>query len=355
MQRNLQNLAIMAATLVAAHAGAVSAQESNFHEGVQPTAEAKVVEAKPSEKDSFTIGFSNISLVNTWRSQMVEEATYRASQFEDIANFIVTDAGGQANKQIADVEDLIARGVDALLVAPASETALNSVLDRAHEAGIPTIIFETNATPSNYTVKILADDNFFGAAGAEFLAEAMGGEGKIFALRGFAGMSVESARWAAVEEVLAGYENITIADAAFGDFSYDKGKQVCESLLIAHPDVDGVWSSGGAMTQACIEVFQENGIDLVPMTGESNNGFLKIWSETGIESIAPVTPTWVGAEAVVAAVKLLRGEEVMSDYIIRPEPITADKIDEYYQPDLNDSYWTGSILPQERLLEIYGK
>src|SRR5690606_19417226 len=118
---------------------------------------------------------------------------------------------------------------------------------------------------------------------------------------------------------------------------------------------DGVWSSGGAMTQACIEVFQENGFDLVPMTGESNNGFLKIWKETGVESVAPVTPTWVGAEAVVAAVKLLRGEEVMSDYIIRPEPITADKIDEYYQPDLNDSYWTGSILPQERLLEIYGK
>ena len=52
-----------------------------------------------------------------------------------------------------------------------------------------------------------------------------------------------------------------------------------ENLLAAYDDIDGIWSSGGDMTRAAIEVWADSGRDWIPMMGEDCNGFLKLWSE----------------------------------------------------------------------------
>ncbi|MBN9017611.1 MAG: ABC transporter substrate-binding protein [Rhizobiales bacterium] len=342
---------LAAASLAAGHA---SAEGLDFNPGLKAAPGATEVKREPAKKDKFVIGLSNISLVNTWRVQMIEEAKYEATKHPEIAELVVTDAGGNVSKQVSDIEDLLARGVDALLVDPGSETALNGVLDKAYASGIPVVLFASKANPQHYTTKILGDDRFFGKAGADYLVEALGGKGNIIAIRGISGNSIDNDRWAAAEESLkAG--GIKVIDTAFGDWAYDKGKQVCESLIVAHPDIDGIWSSGGAMTQACAEVMQENGLKLVPMIGEGNNGFLRIWQEMNLDSIAPQYPTWFGQQAVIAGVKLLKGEPVQSDYLLNPDPIRKDQIATYYRPDLNDSYWVGSSLPDDVLKKIYAK
>ena len=344
-------MAMLAAS--ATFAGAQSAIELN--PAVQPVEGSKTQAYEPSKKETFVIGLSNISVVNTWRVQMMEEAKFEATQHSEIKEMIVTDAGGDASKQVSDIEDLLARGIDALLVAPGSEVALNGVLYKAHKSGIPVIIFSSDASPANYTVKILGDDKAFGTAGAEYLVKALNGKGNIIAIRGISGNSIDNDRWTGVEEVLKAHPDIKVIDTAFGDWAYDKGKQVCESLLTAHPDVNGIWSSGGAMTQACAEVLNENGLPQVPMTGEGNNGFLRIWQEMKLTSVAPQYPTWFGQQAVIAALRVLKGQPVAQDYLLRPDPITVDDVAKFYRDDLNDSYWVGSSLPDETLKKIYAK
>lgn len=345
---------LLAAVFIASasYAGAASL---DLNPAVQPVEGTKTQAYEASKKDSFVLGLSNISVVNTWRVQMIEEAKYEATQHPEIKEMIVTDAGGDVNKQISDIEDLLARGIDALLVDPGSEVALNSVIEKAHKSGIPVIIFSSNATPANYTVKIIGDDKAFGVAGAEFLAKALGGKGNIIAIRGISGNAIENHRFSGVEEVLKNYPDIKIIDSAFADWAYDKGKQVCETLLTAHSDVNGIWSSGGAMTQACAEVLNENGLPQIPMTGEGNNGFLRIWQEMELNSIAPQYPTWFGQQAVIATLRVLKGEPVAQDYLLRPKPITKDDIAAVYRPDLGDAYWVGSSLPDETLKSIYAK
>jgi ribose transport system substrate-binding protein len=342
--------------LVALTAAPAFAQVPELNSALTPVEGSPMVDkSAASEKDEFVFGFSNISVVNTWRVQMVEELKYESSLHPEIKEVIVTDAGGDVNRQVSDIESLITRGVDALLVAPGSEVALNNALEKAHEAGIPVIIFSSNATPKNYTVKLLADDAQFGRDGAKYLAEALNGKGNVIAIRGISGNSIDNDRWRGVEEIFADFPDIKVIDQGFADWAYDKGKQVCESLLIAHPDVQGIWSSGGAMTQACAEVAEENGLPLVPMTGEANNGFLRIWKEKNLDSVAPISPTWFGQQGVVAALRVLNGAPIAQDNLVDPKPITVDQIDEYYRPDLNDSYWVGSTLPDEKLQELYGK
>jgi ribose transport system substrate-binding protein len=336
--------------------GVASAEDGVvFSDAVTPAAGAVDVVIKPSEKDRFTIGFSNISVVNTWRVQMVEEAKYEASLHPEIAEFLVTDAGSSVNKQISDIEDLMARGIDALVVAPGSETALNPVLERVYDAGIPVVIFDADASPARYTSKIIADERYFGEVGAAFLVEAMGGKGDIIGMRGIAGHAADTDRWEAANDVFARYPDIKVVDSAFADWAYDKGKQVCETLIAAHPEVDGIWSSGGAMTQGCAEVLVESGLPLIPMSGEGNNGFLRAWKKLGFPSVAPISPTFMGAQGVVAALRALKGQPLKNGYTLKPTPITTAEIDNFIKPELGDSYWVGSTLPQNILEQIHGK
>ncbi|WP_164881637.1 ABC transporter substrate-binding protein [Paenirhodobacter populi] len=347
---------LLTGTMLAGFAiGPAFADAPELNPALSPVAGAPMVDLPASTKQSFVLGFSNISVVNTWRVQMVEELKNEAALHPEISQLIISDAGGDVNRQVADIESLIARGVDAILVSPGSEVALNGALEKAHAAGIPTIIFSSNATPEHYTVKLLADDAQFGRDGAKFLAEALGGKGNVIALRGISGNSIDNDRFRGVTEVFADYPDIRIIDQGFGDWAYDKGKQVCESLLIAHPDVQGIWSSGGAMTQACAEVLEENGLPMIPMTGEANNGFLRTWKEKGLQSVAPVSPTWFGQQGVIAALRVLEGAPIARDNLVNPPPILGDQIDGFYRADLGDAYWVGSPLPDEKLKELYGK
>lgn len=351
----LKQILLAGTVLVAFGAAPALAEAPELNSALSPVAGSPMVDKPASEKDKFVLGFSNISVVNTWRVQMVEELKHEASLHPEISEMIVSDAGGDVNRQVADIESLIARGVDALLVAPGSEVALNNALDKAYDAGIPVIIFSSNATPKNYTVKLLADDAQFGRDGAKYLAEALGGKGNVISIRGISGNSIDNDRWRGVEEVFKDYPDIKVIDQGFGDWAYDKGKQVCESLLIAHPDVQGVWSSGGAMTQACAEVAEENGLPTIPMTGEANNGFLRTWKEKNLQSVAPISPTWFGQQGVIAALRVLEGAPIAKDNLVNPAPITQDQIDQFYRADLNDSYWVGSTLPDDKLGEMYKK
>lgn len=338
----------------AAASGVASAEDLALAQGVAVRDGARDVqlEAKPGP---YTLGLSNISVANTWRVQMIDEAKFEASRLSAVKELIVTDAGGNVNKQVADIEDLIARGVDALLVAAGSETALNPVLDKAAAKGIPVVVFSSDVTSDKYSVRILSDEVYFGAVGGEFLVKALNGKGKIIGLRGIAGIAADQERWDGAMSALGKAPGIEVIDVVQADWAYDKAKQACENLVIAHPEIDGVWSSGGAMTQACAEVFRDAGRKLVPMTGEANNGFLRIWREYELPSVAPLYPTWIGAEAVKAAVILLAGKPMKSDYMMRPKPIEEAEIDAYYVPALNDSYWVGSILPMDVLAKTYAK
>ena len=67
------------------------------------------------------------------------------------------------------------------------------------------------------------------------------------------------------------YEVIT------GQWAYDEGRRVSESLLTANPDVDAIWSCGGQMSLAAAEVCDEKGLKGVFITGEDYNGFYKYW------------------------------------------------------------------------------
>ncbi len=352
----MKKLAI-ATTLVATLFSSVSFAEDaplmpglEVREGTNP-----VVPADKFKKPApWKIGFSIWGFGNTYMIQMAEEAKYYASTNEDIQNFIFTNADSKPAKQIADIEDLIAQGVDALVIAPISLSAVSPIIDKATAAGIPVVVHSTAVDTDKYTVDLQGDPIHFGKVMGDFLVKQLNGKGRIWVLRGQAGVSEDQYRYDGLTEALKGTE-ITISSEQNGDWAYDKGKQVCESLALSDPNPDGIWSSGAAMSQACIDVFTELGQPIPPITGEGNNGFFRAWKTSGVKSMAAVFSPEQGAAAVRAAVSLLEGKELHHRYVARPAPILEDTRDQYFREDLNDNLWFPVSLPKEKMEEVFRK
>lgn len=339
------------------------ATESASAETGEASAEAvgeDMVDTQAFKKDGpYTIGFSDIQVVNTWRAQMHNELEAAAEELG--VTLYTTDAGGDTSKQVSDIQDLIAKGIDALLVAPGSTTATNSVTRQAIQQGIP--VFMINAEvddPDAYTGYVGSNNVDFGYITAKWLLNEIGGEGNIIVLNGIAGNSTSTLREEglkkALEELPDGGENVNILATYYADWAYDKGKQSAEQALAAYPDIDAVWSQGGAMSQGVIEAFQAAGRDLVPITGEDNNGYLKMWNDllpTGFTSIATSDPTWESVVALETALDALAGKPVLKDNYIAVPVITNDNLAEYVKPEYSDAYWCSSKLSKEKADELY--
>lgn len=350
--RGFLKLGVLAAAL--ALSGPVRAADVELLPGglLAPSSKEQTRPNQFKKAGTWRIGVSTPGVGNTWIVQMIQEMRHAAAQRKEIVEFIFTEANWQPAKQVADVEDLLTRKVDALILAPMSAGIGAPLAEKALKTGIPVVVFGAFGKAMPSTVEIGAGGEVFGRQGGEFLRRELNGKGNIWAIRGVAGVDEESLRYNGFRKALEGSQ-IKITQEVFGDWSYAKGKQVCENLVLSGNQVDGIWFSGAEMTRACIDVFKESGKALVPMTGEGNNGFLRVWKSSGVKSVAPQFTPGVGAALVRATAALLEGKPMYRAYFSAPQPILQADLDKYLRADLNDAYWLPSTLPESVLKESF--
>lgn len=321
---------------------------------MQPTTKEVVPAGKFAKKAPWKMGVSFPGVGNTWIVQALEEMRYEASLHKEISDFSILEADWKPAKQVSDIEDLIARNVDVLIVAPISLPVVAPLVDKAVKKGIPVVVFGASKGELNGTMEVFGGGAPFGRVGGEFLAKQLGGKGSLWAFRGVAGVGEEVERYEGFKSAIA-KTDIKIVAEVFGDWNYAKSKQLCENLVLSGKPVDGIWFSGAEMTRACIDVFKEAGKPLVPMTGEGNNGFLRVWKKSGVTAVAPVFTPDLGRAVVRASVGLMEGKQMYKTYFSDPAPILGKDIDKYFRPDLNDSYWVPSTLPEDKLKAMFAK
>jgi len=317
---------------------------------------AIVVAAPAFAADKLSIGYDIYFGGNSWSVQLEKEFQAEAARHADQVEVTYVESELKVDKQVANIEDLITKGVDAIITTPISPTALIPVLKRARAAGIKVVLLASKISSDDYDALVTVDDVEFGAAGAQWLADELEGKGKILVLNGIAGISVSDERWAGAESVFSKYPDIKVVSAVDASWDYAQAKVAVSNLLAANPEIDGVWSQGGAMTLGAIDAFEAAQRQLVPMTAEDNNGYLKRWvalQEKGFDSVAPSKPTWLGSESLLVALKLLRDEPVEKDVIFPVPTITADNIGRFVRDDLSDSFWANTRLTDDQIRETF--
>ncbi|MBB4122607.1 ABC transporter substrate-binding protein [Martelella radicis] len=310
------------------------------------------IAAPAMAQEKYTVGYDNYFNGNSWSVQLSREFEAEAERNADTVDVIYTESEMKADRQVSNIEDMITRGVDAIVFTPISPTAVIPVLKKAEAQGIKIVLLASTIRSDDYDALVTVDDVDFGKAGAEWLAEKLGGEGRIIALNGISGISASDDRWEGAEAVFDAYPGIEVISVVDAGWDYAKAKVAVSNLLAANPEVDGVWSQGGSMTLGAIDAFDAAQRPLVPMTGEDNNGYLKRWAaleSDGYESVAPSKPTWLGSEALLVAIDLLEGEEVEKDKVYEVPMITSENLSEFTRDDLSDSFWANTRLSDEQI------
>lgn len=308
----------------------------------------------------YTIGYATIFMANSWSAQLKHEIEAEAATQGAVVDRIVhIDAELETANQISAVEDMIARGVDAIVIDPISPTALSGVFQRARESGIPVIAISSPIPQEQVTAWVGRDDAEYGAVTARWLAETLGGRGNVVALSGIAGNPVAERRWEGANGVFERYPEIRIVTREFADWGFAQAKSAVANVLAAYPEIDAVWSGGGAMTQGAMEAFSDARREMVPMVGEANNGFLLDWiesSDAGFSGIAFNNPTSHSAIGLRLALMALRGQPIPKSVdVTGPYIFTLDDARRHAREDLEDGYWVGHTLTEEALEELWGR
>jgi ribose transport system substrate-binding protein len=290
---------------------------------------------KAKGASGWNVCFSNAAVDNPWRQVGWKTMQEEVKLHREIGKFTVQDAEAKDDKQISDIEAMVSGGkCDALIVSPNTTATLTPAVEAACKADLPVIVFDRGVNTDCPVTFIHPIGGYaFGADAAEFLTENVDSGGKVLALRILPGVDVLETRWSAAKEIFDD-SDLNVVGVGFTDGDAAKTKSIVSDYIQREGELNGVWMDAGATSVAAIEAFEDAGLEVPPITGEDQQDFLTKWKEDGLTAVAPTYPTFQWRTPVIAAVKILKGEEVPKEWVL-PEPkITQENLDQYLKPNM---------------------
>lgn len=277
--------------------------------------------AKKSSKK--VVGFSQMENSGPWRiaetNSMAEEAKKRADRFD----FRTTDAQSQTSKQVADVEDLVAQGVDAIFLAPREFEGLAPALKAAKEAKIPVFLIDRAAAGKageDYVAFLGSDFIQQGRRAGEWLAKQTNGKAGIVELTGTAGASVARDRSQGFMEAIKPYPDMKIIASQTGDFTRANGQKVMENIIQAKgKEITAVYAHNDEMALGAIQALKSAGLkpgqDILIVSIDGQKSALEAIIRGEMNITVESNPRF-GPLAFDTLEKFLRGEQIPPKIIL---------------------------------------
>ncbi|TAN10404.1 MAG: ABC transporter substrate-binding protein [Rhizobiaceae bacterium] len=261
----------------------------------------------------------------------------------------VRTADGQNDmvKQIGDIQDMVAAGVNVLIVNPRDPKGLIPAVDAATKEGVKVIGMDSLFDPSaNILTNVSAANGENGKLVGAWLAKKMDGKPiKMALISGEQGNVVGQDRRMGVISGLMdalltnyGHADVSIVGQGWGHWSTDGGLSAMEDLLTAHPDINVVLGENDSMVLGARKALKAanrlNGVLLVAAADGQKEALALIqkgeYGATGLNN-----PKILAEMAVDIGVKALNGKagELGKYTFTPPVAITKDNVDKYYDPN----------------------
>jgi ribose transport system substrate-binding protein len=282
---------------------------------------------------TYTIGIANFLLSGPYFSGMDAAITAQARTKGNVRT-ISNDAGGDAAKLAANIEDLLSKNVDAIIISGGPLESAPASLNAIKAAGKPVVLVDRKFAVGEYTSWIGPDNEAIGKQDGQFLADRLTAGGKVAIIKGGpADNSIGLARTNGLKSVLGKDSRFTLVEASdFGNWSSDGGLTVMEGLLAKHADLVAVFCENDAMclgAQRAIAAANRTGqIVLAGVDGQAEA--LKAIQDgsnyvvTGLNS-----PNVIGKLALDRTVEVLGGAKVEKDTVVPSPQITKDTAAQY--------------------------
>src|SRR6202044_118966 len=263
--------------------------------------------AKAADK-KWKVGFSQATTLEPWRGE--------AKNHPEV-QLIITDGQDKTEKQVADVENLIAQQVDVLLISPKESAGLTGVVEKAIDAKIPVIVLDRNVDTKRITQFIGGDNALIGKAPGEYAVKLLGGPGKAAGnvVEIWGGMGTQPAHdrhdgFHAFPDKEPGIKYLLNNQS--GDCKQDKAYDIMTTALRNNEKIDLVYGHNDPMAYGAYLAAKDAGrdkdikffigIDALPDEGVT-------WVHKG-ELTATFLYATPGAEGLRQAVKLLNAQKI---------------------------------------------
>lgn len=282
----------------------------------------------------FKVGFSELDIDGAWRITQVESMEEQAK--ERGYEYVMTNAEYDTEKQVADVEDLLAQNVDFLFIAPIDMDAIVPALDAAKKAGVPVILLDREASGTwgeDWLTTIIADYVLQGEMCGQWLVDNMGEEDvKIVEITGVVGGSDVRDRAQGIRNVVDKYDNMSIVASQTGEWSRSTAQEVLENIIQSTGgDFNVVYCHNDEMALGAVLALKAAGMNpgtdvkVIAIDGQAEAVEAIIAGE--MNAIATCSPRF--GNAAFNAMEAFLAGETFEQYIINNETmITLDNAEE---------------------------
>ncbi|MFE0755965.1 substrate-binding domain-containing protein [Inquilinus sp. NPDC058860] len=258
------------------------------------------------------------------------------------------DAQNDMGKQIGDVEDMVSKGVNLLIINAADPQGLVPAINAAAAAGVKVVAIDSTVDPkAKYITLIQSSNDQNGFQVGQWLAQSTAGkELKIALLSGEKGNVVGQERRLGVfrglvegQLVNGGKVGFAVVGQGWGGWTHEGGLKAMEDLLVAHPDINVVLGENDSMVLGARKALEAAGKlndVLLVAAADGQKEALQLIQEGQYGATGLNDPALIARTAVDVGMKALDGS-LPADFpktdLTTPDAITKDNVAKYYRPD----------------------
>ncbi|GAA3583014.1 substrate-binding domain-containing protein [Klugiella xanthotipulae] len=272
---------------------------------------------------TVTVGFSQATQQSPFYVELGDGVKEAAA--DNDAELVYVDANGDVTKQNNDIEDLITKNVDVLLINPVDPQGIAPALASAKAAGIPVVTVDRFAEGA--IAHVGRDNVEMGRLVGEAVSDKLGeAGGKIIEIQGDAGGTVAADRKQGFHDAFDGNSAVTIVEGPYAEYIRANAVTAMQDLLQANSDVAAIYAHNDDMALGALQVLKENGRDDVIVAGV--DGLMEAVKaiDNGDQYVATSLndPISLGSVAADTAIKAAKGETVDTDIDAGTQLVTTE-------------------------------
>lgn len=242
---------------------------------------------------------------------------------------ILLECGGydHIDVQIKQVEDMVASGVDAIVLMPVSEDAMNPVIEEAIAAGVYVVEIGNRSSAEGVHSRFGYDEAQVGRIIAQTIVDDLGGQGNVAAFCGPTGTSWAIHQWEGAREVFDANPGIKILAEQWLIFDVGTALNTMNDMLQTFHDIDYVYAVGPAYANGAASAIETAGrldeIKIACMTLDPV--MLDLMQKGYLTTVVAHGPVERGGLVIQAISDLMNGIEVPAE--VRSDLVTYHSVD----------------------------
>ncbi|MFD3437767.1 substrate-binding domain-containing protein [Streptomyces sp. NPDC058685] len=305
----------------------------------EATNNAPVADDKPGK--AVTIGFAGPQADHGWLNAINQNARSRAKKYSDVT-LDITEGSNDTATQIGQIQTLINKKVDVLVVLPADGKALTQVGLQAMKAGIPVINLDRIfASPQAYRCWIGGDNYGMGLNAGRYIGEQLKNKpnAKVIELAGIDNLELTKQRTQGFDDALKNYPNIKKVARQAADFTVESGQAKMAQLLQAQSQFDALWNHDDDQGVGALRAIAQAGRDNFLMVGGAGakSAMDAIKADNSVLKATVLYPPTMAASAIDIARALGQAKgvsglaelEIPASLTLYSAVVTKENVDQY--------------------------